>query len=68
MCYLEIFRHFAAFGVQSNTFSFTYANFLAKNYFSFAQFMCICAGFTPFLRVFATFIMQIIMKKCSFSW
>ena len=31
MCYLEIQRHNVAFGVQSNTFSFTYANFFAKN-------------------------------------
>ena len=68
MCYLEILRLLAAFGVQSNTFSFTYANFLAKNCSQDAHLGYICAKKRPILRVFATFIMQIIMKKCSFSW
>ena len=68
MCYLEFFRLHAAFGVQSNTFSFTYANFFAKNCSQDAHFGGICAKKNPFLRVFATSIMQIIMKKCSFSW
>ena len=52
MCYLENFRHFAAFGVQSNTFSFTYANFFKKNYHLIAHSWGVCAKFRPFFDEF----------------
>ena len=51
MCYLENFWPLAAFGVQSNTFSLSYANFFKENSLSFAQKGYICAFFYPFVCV-----------------
>jgi len=68
MCYLENFWPLATFGVQSNTFSLTYANILMKNCLGIAQMMVFCARFCPLLRVIDTFIMQIKYKNLFFSW
>ena len=68
MCYLENFRLFAAFGVQSNTFSLTYANFFMENCPIIAHLTTICAQKYRFLCVQHTINLQIIKKICSFSW
>ena len=67
MCYLEmLLRPFDRLRVQSNTFSFIYANFLMKNCLPPAHFRDNCAEKHPFLRVQHTFILQIIMKIVHF--
>jgi hypothetical protein len=68
MCYLENLWPVADFAVQSNTFSFTYANFLQKNYPQAAHLTLICAENIPFWLTVVTSKLQIIMKYRRFCW